>query len=107
MLNQKEKFPLFNKEISKIEQNLNTNELCFEDLSKIIVELLKIYHCNSVNGNLKDYGLGDRIGRLSGFNIDSGNLIFSSTTGIKQIKYPISERNIWVLEQLSSLSNLK
>lgn len=94
LLNEKEEFPLFNKEITKIKEQLNIEELTFNDLSKVISEILKIYHCNSVNGNLKDYGLGNRIGRLSGFNIDSGELIFASVTGLKQTKCSIDEWNI-------------
>ena len=78
----KEKYPLFEREITKIEESIDLRNYSFEKLSKIIVELLKIYHCNSVNGNLKEFGLGDRIGRLSGINIDGNNFKFNSITGI-------------------------
>lgn len=78
----KKDYPLFEKEISKIEENIDLNNCNFENLSKIIRELLKIYHCNSVNGNLKEFGLGDRIGRLSGINIDGDKFRFTSVTGI-------------------------
>lgn len=84
---QKVNYPLFASEISKIKNKIDLDEMNFEELSKIIIELLKIYHCNSVNGNLKEFGLGDRIGRLSGKNIDSGIYISKSVTGIKESKY--------------------
>lgn len=83
----KNEFPLFEKEIIKIEEKINLEKCSFEELSKIITEILKIYHCNSVNGNLKDFGLGDRIGRLSGVNIDGCNFKFKSVTGIKECNY--------------------
>jgi len=44
---------------------------------------------NSANGNLKDFGLSDRIGRLSGYNIDNGTIISTSTTGIKERDYEL------------------
>lgn len=87
LFSQKYKFPLFENEINKIEEKIILDEMNIEELSKIIVELLKIYHCNSVNGNLKEFGLGDRIGRLTGKNIDGGIIISSSITGIKESKY--------------------
>lgn len=83
----KKEFPLFEKEIIKIEESINLEKCSFEELSKVITEILKIYHCNSVNGNLKDFGLGDRIGRLSGVNIDGSNFKFKSVTGIKECNY--------------------
>ena len=46
-----------------------------------------MYHCNSVNANLSEFGLSDRIGRLSGNNITSGTIIFKSITGIWESKY--------------------
>ena len=61
--------------------------MSFDELSKVIIELFKLYHCNSVNANLKEFGLGDRIGRLSGNNITTGVLKFKSVTGIKEEKY--------------------
>ncbi len=84
---QKRNYPLFANEIIKIENKIDLDELNCDELSKIINELLKIYHCNSVNGNLKEFGLGDRIGRLSGKNIDSGIFISNSITGIKESNY--------------------
>lgn len=84
---QKSMYPLFENEIKKIEENLDLSKMNYDELSKIIIETLKIYHCNSVNGNLKDFGLGDRIGRLSGNNITNGELTSKSITGIKESKY--------------------
>lgn len=84
---QKSIYPLFENEIKKIEENLDLSKMNYDELSKIILETLKIYHCNSVNGNLKDFGLGDRIGRLSGNNITNGELTSKSITGIKESKY--------------------
>ena len=46
-----------------------------------------MYHCNSVNANLTEFGLGDRIGRMSGNNITSGTIISKSVTGIWESKY--------------------
>lgn len=80
-------YPLFENEIKKIEEKLDLNKMNYYELSKIIIETLKIYHCNSANGNLKDFGLGDRIGRLSGNNITNGELTSKSITGIKESKY--------------------
>ena len=81
------KYPLFEKELTKIKEKINTLELTLEDKKKIIVELFKLFHCNSVNANLKTYGLGDRVGRLASNNITSGILISKSITGIKETKY--------------------
>lgn len=91
LFHQKEKYPLFKKEIIKIEETLNLENLSFEELSKIIKELIKLYHCNSQNANLKDFGLGDRIGRLSGNNLNTGTLIFKSITGIHEYHYQIGD----------------
>lgn len=84
---QKKDYPLFSNEIVKIENKINLEELNCEELAKIILELFKIYHCNSVNGNLKEFGLGGRIGRLSGNSITEGIIISKSITGIKESKY--------------------
>lgn len=84
---QKNNYPLFTKEISKIENKIILDELTSDELSKIIIELLKIYHCNSINGNLKEFDLGDRIGRLSGNSITEGIIISQTITGIKENQY--------------------
>ena len=80
----KKEFPLFSKEITKIQDNINLTECSFEQLANIIKQLLIIYHCNSKNGNLKEFGLSDRIGRLSGANVTGGDFIFASVTGLKE-----------------------
>lgn len=87
----KNEYPLFTNELSKTEELLEIDTLQFKDIAYIIREIFKIYHCNSVNGNLKQYGLGDRIGRLSGKTIDSGTIFCKSTTGIKETNYLIGE----------------
>ncbi len=87
----KKKYPLFEKEITKIDQTLKWEKLNLEELTKIIKEILKLYHCNSQNANLKEFGLGDRIGRLSGNNLTSGILIFKSATGIREKRYNIED----------------
>ena len=87
LLSLEEKYPLFAKDILKIKKKLNDSNLTLEDNKKIIIELLKLFHCNSVNANLSSYGLGDRIGRLSGNNITTGTIINKSVTGIKEISY--------------------
>ena len=84
LFSQKENYPLFKNEINKIAEKIKLDKLSFENYREIIQEMLKIYHCNSVNGNLKKYGLSDRIGRLSGKSIDSLILISKSVTGIKE-----------------------
>jgi len=86
---QKKNYPLFQGEISKIEEKLNLDEMTLDELEKVIIQLFIIYHCNSANGNLKDFGLSDRIGRLSGYNIDNGTIISTSTTGIKERDYEL------------------
>ncbi len=83
----KNKYPLFTSSIQKIEDKIKVDELSIDDLEKIIIELLKLYHCNSVNADLSKYGLGNRIGRLSGINITNGTIINKSCTGIKGRKY--------------------
>ena len=80
----KKEYPLFSKEITKIQESINLTECSFEQLANIIKQLLTIYHCNSKNGNLKEFGLSDRIGRLSSFNITGGDFIFTSVTGLKE-----------------------
>lgn len=80
-------FPLFNKEIDKIRNEFNFGNLSLDDQKKIINELFKMYHCNSTNANLTEFGLGDRIGRLSGNNITSGVVISKSVTGIRESRY--------------------
>lgn len=83
----KNKYSLFTSSIQKIEDKIKVDELSIDDLEKIIIELLKLYHCNSVNADLSKYGLGNRIGRLSGINITNGTIISKSCTGIKGRKY--------------------
>lgn len=83
----KNKYPLFTSSIQKIEDKIKVDELSIDNLEKIIIELLKLYHCNSVNADLSKYGLGNRIGRLSGINITNGTIINKSCTGIKGRKY--------------------
>lgn len=80
-------YPLFNKEVDKIKNNFIFDNLDLDKKKKIIRELFNMYHCNSVNANLSEFGLGDRIGRLSGNNITSGAIIFKSITGIWESKY--------------------
>lgn len=83
----KNKYSLFENNITKIEDKLIADNLNIEEIEKVIIELLKLYHCNSENANLKDFGLGDRIGRLSGINITNGTIISRSSTGIKEKYY--------------------
>ena len=80
-------FPLFNNEINKIKNQFNFSNLELEHQKKVIKELFKLYHCNSVNANLSEFGLGNRIGRLSGNNITSGIIISKSITGIRKSRY--------------------
>ncbi len=80
-------YPLVEKEIMKIQNSIDLNSFKFEDYKKLIIELLKIYHCDSTCGNLSSYSLGDRIGRLSGKTISSAKIINKSITGIKQKIY--------------------
>ena len=80
-------FPLFTKELDKIRNKVNFENLALAQQKKIIQELFKMLHCNSVNANLSEFGLGDRIGRLSGYNITDGIIISKSVTGIRESKY--------------------
>lgn len=80
-------FPLFNKELDKIKNKVNFGSLILEQQKKIIKELFKMLHCNSVNANLSEFGLGDRMGRLSGYNITDGIIISKSVTGIRESRY--------------------
>lgn len=80
-------YPLFKKELDKIKNKLEFGGLNLDQKKKIIIELFKMYHCNSVNASLTEFGLGDRIGRMSGNNITSGTIISKSVTGIWESKY--------------------
>ena len=80
-------FPLFNKEIDKIRNNFDFKSLSLEQQKKIIKELFKMYHCSSDTANLSEFGLGDRMGRLSGNNITRGIIISKSVTGIRESRY--------------------
>ena len=80
-------YPLFDGFVEKIKTTLSFKELDITEKSKVIKELFKLYHCNSVNANLSEFGLGDRIGRLGGNNITEGVIISKSYTGIKEDKY--------------------
>ena len=84
---QKENYPLFINEINKIEEKIGLGNLDYEALAKIISQLFTIYHCDSIHGNLKEFGLKDRIGRLCGKNIESGVIISRSITGIREDQY--------------------
>ena len=87
LLDEKKNYPLFQNEIEKIQNKICYPKLSQEQIEKIIIEILKIYSCSSTNANLSDFGLGDRMGRLSGFNIDSGTIINKSVTGLRTRKY--------------------
>ena len=87
LFNIKEFYPLFKNTIANIEKKFNIEVLSIADLEKITKELFKIYQCKESTANLKEYGLGDRIGRLSGINITKGTIINTSYTGIKENKY--------------------
>lgn len=83
----KKDYPLFKSSVKKIEDRLIVDNLKIEELEKVISELFKLYHCNSVNADLSSFGLGNRIGRLSGINISNGKIISSSCTSIKRKNY--------------------
>lgn len=80
-------YPLFKREMDKIKNKIDFNNLDIFQKKKIIKELFKMFHCNSTNANLSEFNLGDRIGRLSGNNITSGVIISKSITGIRESKY--------------------
>ncbi len=80
-------FPLFNKELDKLKNKVNFEDLALDQQKKITKELFKMLHCNSVNANLSEFGLGDRMGRLSGYNITDGIIISKSVTGIRESRY--------------------
>ena len=87
LLAQKNNFPLFEKELNIIESQIKLLNLDLLEKKKIINEIFKMLHCNSVNANLKEFELGDRMGRLSGCSVTEGTLINKSITGIKEQKY--------------------
>lgn len=82
-------YPLFNNELKKIRENIKFDTLEIEKQKKVILELFKLFKCSSINANLKEFDLSDRIGRLSGINIKDGYIITKSTTGLKEFKYKI------------------
>ena len=82
-------YPLFNNELKKVRENIKFDTLEIEKQKKVILELFKLFKCSSTNANLKEFGLSDRIGRLSGINIKDGYIITKSTTGLKEFKYKI------------------
>ena len=87
LLNQEEQFPLFSKDIISIKNKIEFKNINIDEKKILINQLLNLYHCNSTNANLKYFNLGDRIGRLSGNNINSGVIINKSITGLKESKY--------------------
>lgn len=87
-------YPLFTKELNKIKNKIIIENLDLNQKKKIIKELFKMFHCNSANANLSEFGLGNRIGRLSGNNITSGIIISKSFTGIKEADYDITTGRI-------------
>lgn len=89
LLSLESEYPLFKMELNKINNNLNFDNLTIDDKKTIIVELFKLFHCNSVNANLKKFGLSDRIGRLSGYNVNECIIINKSSTGIKESYYEL------------------
>lgn len=80
-------YPLLKKKLDKIKSTLNFDNLNLDQKKKIIMELFKMYHCNSKNANLSEFGLGDNVGRMSGNNITSGTIISKSVTGIWESQY--------------------
>lgn len=80
-------YPLFANDLAKIKEKLLFEDLELEKKKKIIKELFKMLHCNSTNANLSEFGLGDRMGRLSGNNITVGIIISKSVTGIRESRY--------------------
>lgn len=89
LLQSKRLYPLFENEINLIEEVVKSNILTFnlEELEKVIKELLVIYNCTSENGNLSQFELKDRIGRLSGKALTEGKITYKSITGIKEKTY--------------------
>lgn len=87
LLSLKKQYPLFEKDMIKIHEKLETQDLSLIDIKVIVKELLKLLHCNSANANLSLYGLGNRIGRLSGNNITQGEIINKSISDIKESYY--------------------
>lgn len=87
LLSLENEYPLFAKDIIKIKNMYKTQNLTLKEKENIIIELFKLFHCNSVNANLSAFKLGNRIGRLSGNNITSGTIITKSVSGIKESKY--------------------
>ena len=89
LLQSKRLYPLFENEINLIEEVVKSNILTFnlEELGKVIKELLVIYNCTSENGNLSQFELKDRIGRLSGKALTEGKITYKSITGIKEKTY--------------------
>lgn len=80
-------YPLLKKKLDKIKSTLNFDNLNLDQKKKIIMELFKMYHCNSKNANLSEFGLGDNVGRMSGNKITSGTIISKSVTGIWESQY--------------------
>ncbi len=89
LLSRKEFYPLFKNAIDKIEAVLNETMLSVDDKKRVIKELFILYG-TSRNANLsfiQNGGLSDRIGRLSGRNINHGIIIYRSISGLKERYY--------------------
>ncbi len=83
LLDQKEHYPLFKTTLEKIDiTNYN-----YEDKTLIIEQLIIMFQANSSNANLSSLNLGNRLGRLSGKNVNSGIIVSKSTTGFKESEY--------------------
>ena len=89
LLSKKDYYPLFENAINKIETVLKDANLSFDDKKRVIKELFILYGTDR-DANLsfiQNGGLSNRIGRLSGKNINNGTIIYRSISGLKERYY--------------------
>ena len=89
LLSKQEYYPLYTSAIEKIKTVFNEINLSFEEQKRVIKELFILYG-TSRNANLsfiENGGLSDRIGRLSGKNVNHGIIFYRSISGLKERYY--------------------
>jgi CRISPR-associated endonuclease Csn1 len=83
-------YPLYDKELNMLKSTLDNNNFTEEELSTLIKQLIILLNTGKVNANftsIENCKLGDRVGRLSGINVNHAKIITKSVTGIKEHYY--------------------
>lgn len=88
MANQYPKYLNISKKIEQ--QKSKFDKLEIKEKCEVIIEIIKVMSAGATNGNLKNIGLSERVGRMSNMTIELNNTVFynESVTGIycKKVK---------------------